>query len=91
MTLMGKKISTSNAIEGKFTDGGLSALGDDVDSIEIELARSLSETFDDSVTQRSWTRISGNSTLADFHVDSVKDDLDSINESPTLTKRSMFS
>lgn len=87
MALMGKKMATSNAIEGKFTDGGLSSLGDDSDSIEVELAKSLSEKFDDSVTQRSWTRISGNTKLVSSQSAVAEH---SINETVKMKKRKTF-
>jgi hypothetical protein len=86
MSLMGKKLSTANAIEGKFSDGGLAAMGEDDDSIEVELARSLSERFDDSVTSRSWTRITGNSSLV-----TPTAAVDSVNTNPVpLTRRPLF-
>ena len=57
MTLMGKKLVASQAIEGKFSSEGLAAMaGDDV-SMEMALAKSLIENLDDLDVGRSWAKL----------------------------------
>lgn len=57
LTLMGKKLVASQAIEGKFSSEGLAAMaGDDV-SMEMALAKSLIENLDDLDVGRSWAKL----------------------------------
>ena len=56
MGLMGKKLTASLALEGKFSAEGLAAMAGEEGSVEMELARSLADRiqFD---TQRHWSRV----------------------------------
>lgn len=60
MELMGKKLTASLAMEGKFSSEGLAAMGADDGGIEMALAKKLSalEKADPSQTARAWERIS---------------------------------
>ena len=57
MTLMGKKLAASEAIEGKFSSEGLASLVGDGDSVEMALARSLAEELDDLDASREWKKV----------------------------------
>lgn len=58
MALMGKKLAASEALEGKFSSEGLIALsGEDTGSVEVQLAKSLSERMDPAAIRRQWSRV----------------------------------
>ncbi len=61
MELMGKKLTASLAMEGKFSSEGLAAMGADDGGIEMALAKKLSalEKADSSQTARAWEKIQG--------------------------------
>lgn len=61
MELMGKKLTASLAMEGKFSSEGLAAMGADDGGIEMALAKKLSamEKADSTQTARAWEKISG--------------------------------
>lgn len=71
MELMGKKLTASLALEGKFSSEGLAAMGADDGSVEMALAKKLAnlEHADDGGTARAWEKIQGDvqaeSTLAE--------------------------
>lgn len=61
LTLMGQKLSASQAIEGKFSTEGLVAMsGEDGGSIELELAKSLVDRVSVDAT-RAWEKITASS------------------------------
>lgn len=64
MTLMGRKILASQAIEGKFSSDGLAALGGDDDVMEAQLAKSLVDQLDDLNVSRDWERLGQNKPKA---------------------------
>jgi RecA/RadA recombinase len=58
MTLMGKKLSASSSIEGKFSSEGLAALAGDEGTLEVAMAKSLVEKLkDDLDVGRAWKKI----------------------------------
>lgn len=57
MTLMGKKLAASASIEGKFSSEGLAALAGDEGSLEVALAKSLTERLDDLDVGRVWRKV----------------------------------
>jgi hypothetical protein len=57
MDLMGRKLAASQALEGKFSSEGLVALAGDGGSVEMALARSLSERLDGSAVRRAWAKV----------------------------------
>lgn len=57
MTLMGKKLAASTAIEGKFSSEGLAAMAGDEGALEMALAKSLAEKLDDLDVGRTWERL----------------------------------
>lgn len=61
MELMGKKLTASLAMEGKFSSEGLAAMGADDGGIEMALAKKLSalEQADEGHTARAWEKIQG--------------------------------
>lgn len=61
MELMGKKLTASLALEGKFSSEGLAAMGADDGSVEMALAKKLAnlEHADDGQTARAWEKIQG--------------------------------
>lgn len=56
MTLMGKKLTASLALEGKFSSDGLAAMAGEDGTVEMELAKSLSERISFSA-ERQWARL----------------------------------
>lgn len=58
MTLMGRKLAAAEAIEGKFSSEGLTAMGGEDASMEIALAQSLVDRLDDMDPAREWGKIS---------------------------------
>ena len=56
MSLMGRKLSAAQALEGKFTSEGLVAMGGDDLSVEMALAQSLDSALDLD-TSRAWGTI----------------------------------
>lgn len=64
MELMGKKLTASLAMEGKFSSEGLAAMGADDGGIEMALAKKLSalEQADEGHTARAWEKIQGGAT-----------------------------
>jgi len=59
LTLMGRKLVASEAIEGKFSADGLAALAGD-DGMEMALAKSLVKGLDDMDVEREWSRVACN-------------------------------
>jgi len=57
MTLMGRKLAAAEAIEGKFSSEGLTAMGGEDASMEIALAQSLVSQLDDMEPSREWGKI----------------------------------
>lgn len=57
LTLMGKKLVASQAIEGKFSTEGLAAMAGDDSTMETALARSLVEKMEDLDVGRAWERL----------------------------------
>lgn len=57
MTLMGRKLVASQAIEGKFSSDGLAAMAGDDASMETALARSLVENLEDLDVGRAWAKL----------------------------------
>jgi hypothetical protein len=58
MTLMGKKLSASQSMEGKFSMEGLAALAGDEGTIETAMARSLVVSLgEDLDVGRAWKRV----------------------------------
>jgi len=57
MTLMGKKMAASRALQGKFSADGLVALADDGETLAMELAKSLVHKLDDLDAGRQWQKI----------------------------------
>lgn len=58
MALMGKKMTAAAALEGKFSSEGLAAMAGEDGTVEMALARSLSENFDEDGS-RAWEKIGG--------------------------------
>jgi hypothetical protein len=56
MELMGKKLTASLALEGQFSEEGLAAMTEDSGSVEMELAKSLSNNLEFGETQRVWEK-----------------------------------
>lgn len=64
MTLMGRKMNASLAVEGKFSSEGLAAMAGDESSMEMALAQSLVDQIDDLDAGREWTKVT-NTVLGD--------------------------
>src|SRR5262249_4494566 len=64
MDLMGRKLAASQALEGKFSSEGLVALAGDGGSVEMALARSLSERLDGSAVRRAWAKVAAPAVVA---------------------------
>ncbi len=56
MTLMGKKLTAAQALEGVFSSEGLVAMAGEDANVEIALARSLVERMDEGDARRMWNR-----------------------------------
>jgi hypothetical protein len=63
MTLMGKKLTASTAIEGKFSSEGLAAMAGDEGALEMALAKSLAEKLDDLDVGRTWEKLGAGSKV----------------------------
>ena len=57
MSLMGKKLTAAQALEGRFSSEGLVALGGEDANVEIALARSLVERMDEGDVRRHWGKV----------------------------------
>lgn len=57
LSLMGRKMSASLAVEGKFSADGLVAMAGDDMSIEMAMAKSLVDKLDDMDAVREWSKI----------------------------------
>lgn len=57
ITLMGKKLTAAQALEGKFSSEGLAAMAGEDANMEIALARSLVERLDEGDARRLWTKV----------------------------------
>ena len=57
MTLMGRKMAASLAIEGRFSSEGLAAMAGDEGSLEMALAKSLVERLADCDVSRAWEKL----------------------------------
>lgn len=57
MTLMAKKLSAAEALEGKFSSEGLAALSGDEGSMELALAKSLVDKLDDCGAAQHWNKV----------------------------------
>jgi len=66
MELMGKKLTASLSLEGKFSSEGLAAMGADDGGIEMALAKKLAnmERADESQTARAWEKIQSSNDSA---------------------------
>lgn len=56
MSLMGKKLTAAQALEGTFSSEGLVAMAGEDANVEIALARSLVERLDEGDARRMWSR-----------------------------------
>jgi hypothetical protein len=56
MSLMGRKLTAAQAIEGKFSSDGLVAMSGD-EGIEMALAKSLAERIDEGCPTRQWVKV----------------------------------
>jgi hypothetical protein len=56
MTLMGKKLTAAQALEGTFSSEGLVALAGEDANMEMALARSLVERMDEGDARRVWNK-----------------------------------
>lgn len=57
MTLMGRKLTAAEAVEGKFSSEGLAAMAGEEGSMEMALAKSLVDKLDDMDAVRGWERV----------------------------------
>ena len=57
MSLMGKKLTAAQALEGTFSSEGLVALAGEDANVEIALARSLVERMDEGDARRMWSKV----------------------------------
>lgn len=60
MTLMGRKLSAANALEGKFSAEGLAAMAGDDENMEMALAKSLSDGIKEEGATRAWAKLTTN-------------------------------
>lgn len=75
MSLMGKKLTAAQALEGTFTSEGLVAMAGEDANVEIALARSLVERMDEGDARRLWNRVINSDAGHHTHVpDPVPDD-----------------
>jgi hypothetical protein len=68
LSLMGKKLTAAQALEGKFSSEGLVAMGGEDANVEIALARSLVSHMEEGDAHRFWNQAGESSPLAN-HVD----------------------
>ena len=59
LTLMGKKLTAAQALEGKFSSEGLVSMAGEDANVEIALARSLVNHLDEGDARRLWNKVSG--------------------------------
>lgn len=57
MTLMGRKLSAANALEGKFSAEGLAAMAGDDENLEMALAKSLADGIKEEGATRAWAKL----------------------------------
>jgi hypothetical protein len=57
MSLMGKKLTAAQALEGRFSSEGLVAMAGEDANVEIALARSLVERMDEGDARRMWNKV----------------------------------
>jgi hypothetical protein len=57
MTLMGRKLSAANALEGKFSAEGLAAMAGDDENLEMALAKSLADGIKEESATRAWSKL----------------------------------
>lgn len=58
MTLMGRKAAACNAVSGRFTTEGLSAMAGEDDGMEMAMAKALvDKTTGDGEAIRAWAKI----------------------------------
>jgi hypothetical protein len=57
LSLMGKKLTAAQALEGVFSGEGLVALAGEDANVEIALARSLAERLDEGDARRLWSKV----------------------------------
>jgi len=79
MSLMGKKLAASHAIEGKFSSDGLIALSGG-EAMEMALAKSLAEQIDEGSAARAWQKIGtvDRTTGLDMHVDDFAGEMEEL-------------
>ena len=88
MTLMGRKLTAAQAVEGRFSSDGLAALAGDDGSVEMALAKSLAERLDDLDAQRAWSKLGESNVVVDeaegseTFLPSEPDDDEAVLESP---------
>ena len=56
MTLMGRKLTAAQALEGRFSSEGLVAMAGEDANVELALARSLVDRMDEGDVRRHWSR-----------------------------------
>jgi hypothetical protein len=54
LTLMGRKLTAAEALEGKFSSDGLAALVGEDEGIELAIAKSLAEQSADVAAKEAW-------------------------------------
>jgi hypothetical protein len=57
MSLMGRKLSAANALEGKFSAEGLAAMAGDDENMEMALAKSLADGIKEEGASRAWAKL----------------------------------
>lgn len=63
LTLMGRKLSAAEALEGKFSSEGLAAMVGEDDSLELEIAKSLAAQAADVDAKAAWQTIAATPKL----------------------------
>lgn len=84
MSLMSKKMSAAQALEGEFSEEGLAAMAGD-DNLQMALAKNLSERIDEADVQRGWSKVKSGpkkpkkpTPLLDMAKDAKKSPLDDL-------------
>lgn len=93
MSLMGKKLAASRAIEGKFSSEGLVSMAGE-DSVEMALAKSLANNIDEGSPTRAWLKIGeikDANSGRDMNLDDFERDMaELIKENPELFDGALF-
>jgi hypothetical protein len=89
ITLMGKKLTAAEALEGKFSTEGLAAMAGEDSNMEIALARSLVNRLDEGDARRLWAKVVNPGKLSNGQI--AAPDLQSrIPTRPIVQIRSLF-